>query len=101
MFFFFGKSTQEKTVYKVVKARLVKTSFSDPQLQVYLLKPYIVLMCIMEIHEMDVSPISKKKNLKKSKQTKTKTFVFVVVLTRAISTKCCFKIFLKFSYEEE
>ena len=60
-------------------------------------------MCIMEIHDMDVSSINKK-NDKRTKQTMTKSFVLVVVLKRAIlngSTKCCFKIFLKFSYEEE
>ena len=65
-------------------------------------KPYIVSMCIAEIHEMDIT--SNKKTMTESKQTKTKTFVFVVALKWVVlngSTKSCFQIFLRFTYEEE
>ena len=46
---------------------------------------------------MDIISINKTMT-KESKQTKTKTFVFVVLNG---STKSHFKIFLNFSYEEE
>ena len=65
-------------------------------------KPYIVSMCIAEIHEMDIT--SNKKTMTESKQTKTKTFVFVVALKWVVlngSTKSCFQFFLRFTYEEE
>ena len=61
-------------------------------------------MCIMEIHGMDVSSINKKK-WQKNKANNDQEFCFSGgAEIRAIlngSTKCCFKIFLKFSYEEE
>ena len=50
-------------------------------------KPFIVLTCIVEIHEMDIISINKTMT-KESKQTKTKTFVFVVALKRAVLNGC-------------
>jgi len=66
-------------------------------------KPYIVKMCIVEIHEIN-DYFNNKRMTKESKQTKTKTFVSVIALKRAVlkgSTKSRFKIFLNFSSEEE
>ena len=68
-----GKSTQEKILLKVVIADL-KATFSDVclvkteltsnnlRIQIFVLeKPYIVYMCIVEIHEMKQGQIQSKR----------------------------------------
>ena len=53
---------------------LVETELgsNDLRIQVFVLeKPYIVYMCIVEMHEMDITSINK--TMTESKQTKTET----------------------------
>lgn len=60
-------------------------------------RSYIVLMCIVEIHEMDIISIRKTMTIKQKQ-------VFVVALKRTVlsgSTKIYCKTFLNFWYEEE
>ena len=79
---------------------LVKTELksNDLRIQVFVLeKPYIVYMCIVEIHEMNITSINKTNEENQIKQTRTdnlgqnllrhitKMLVFAFTLTKMLS----------------